>query len=327
MHRLLVLLIAIAAATTVLAEDPSEWTTQLPPFRIADNLYYVGSRDLAAYLVTTPDGNILINANLASSPPQIRASVEKLGFRWADTMILLNSQAHFDHVGGAAEVLRETKARDYVMTGDDAAMRSGGRDDFSHDIEQLRTYTPVAVDRVLQDGDKVTLGGVTLTAHRTAGHTRGCTTWTMEVHGPGEPAGKLRHVVIVGGWAPLPHYQLVDAPGHPTSYPASPTTSARRSLRCTRCPAISSWALTACTSTCFPSCSECLRKARQSSLTQLVIKRRSMRPRPTSRPCTPSNSPLTRTKTRVSRKSPRLRARLHRLLKNPGSECFRNSVA
>ncbi len=219
MHRLLVLLIAIAAATTVLAEDPSEWTTQLPPFRIADNLYYVGSRDLAAYLVTTPDGNILINANLASSPPQIRASVEKLGFRWADTMILLNSQAHFDHVGGAAEVLRETKARDYVMTGDDAAMRSGGRDDFSHDIEQLRTYTPVAVDRVLQDGDKVTLGGVTLTAHRTAGHTRGCTTWTMEVHVPGEPAGKLRHVVIVGGWAPLPHYQLVDAPGHPTSYP------------------------------------------------------------------------------------------------------------
>jgi metallo-beta-lactamase class B len=219
MHRLLVLLIAITAATTVIAEDPSDWTTQLPPFRIADNLYYVGSRDLAAYLVTTPDGNILINANLASSPPQIRASVEKLGFRRADTKILINSQAHFDHVGGAAEVLRETKARDYVMTGDDAAMRSGGRDDFSHDLEQLRAYTPVAVDRVLQDGDKVTLGGVTLTAHRTAGHTRGCTTWTMDVHVPGEPAGKLRHVVIVGGWAPLPHYQLVDAPGHPASYP------------------------------------------------------------------------------------------------------------
>jgi metallo-beta-lactamase class B len=219
MQRLLVLLIAIAAATTALAEDPSDWTTQLPPFRIADNLYYVGSRDLAAYLVTTPDGNILINANLASSPPQIRASVEKLGFRWADTKILLNSQAHFDHVGGAAEVLRETKARDYVMTGDDAAMRSGGRDDFSHDLEQLRAYTPVEVDRVLQDGDKVTLGGVTLTAHRTAGHTRGCTTWTMDVHVPGEPAGKLRNVVIVGGWAPLPHYQLVDAPGHPASYP------------------------------------------------------------------------------------------------------------
>ena len=219
MNRLLILLVAIAAATTVLAEDPSDWTTSPPPFRIADNLYYVGSRDLAAYLVTTPDGNILINANLDTSPPQIRASVEKLGFRWADTKILLNSQAHFDHVGGAAEVVRETMARNYVMTGDDVAMRSGGRDDFAYRIEGLRAYTPVEVDRVLQDGDKITLGGVTLTAHRTAGHSRGCTTWTMDVHVPGEPTGKLRHVVIVGGWAPLPHYQLVDAPGHPASYP------------------------------------------------------------------------------------------------------------
>lgn len=219
MHRLLVLLIAIVAATTVLAENPSDWTTQLPPFRIADNLYYVGSRDLAAYLVTTPAGNILINANLASSPPLIRASVEKLGFRWTDTRILLNSQAHDDHVGGAAEVLRETNARNYVMTGDDAAMRSGGRDDFAFRIEQLPAYTPVRVDRVLQDGDLVTLGGVTLTAHRTAGHSRGCTTWTMDVHIPREPAGKLRHVVIVGGWRALGHYQLVDAPEHPASYP------------------------------------------------------------------------------------------------------------
>lgn len=219
MRRLLLVFVALVGATTAHAGVPSDWTTQVSPFRIADNLYYVGSRDLAAYLVTTPDGNILINANLDSSPPQIRASVEKLGFRWADTKILLNGQAHSDHVGGAAEVLRETKARDYVMTGDDAAMRSGGRDDFAYRIEQLPAYTPVRVDRVLQDGDTVTLGGVTLTAHRTAGHSRGCTTWTMDVHVPGEPAGKLRHVVIVGGWAPLPHYQLVDAPGYPASYP------------------------------------------------------------------------------------------------------------
>lgn len=219
MHRLLILLVAIAAATTAVGEDPSDWTTSLRPFRIADNLYYVGSRDLAAYLVTTSDGNILINANLDTSAPQIRASVEQLGFRWAYTKILLNSQAHFDHVGGAAEVLRETNARNYVMTGDDAAMRSGGRDDFAYRVEGLRAYTPVRVDRVLQDGDTVTLGGVTLTAHRTAGHSRGCTTWTMDVHVPGEPSGKLRHVVIVGGWESLPHYQLVDAPGHAASYP------------------------------------------------------------------------------------------------------------
>src|ERR1700735_4234604 len=100
------------------AKDNPDWTTPLSPFQIADNLYYVGSRDLAAYLIATPAGNILINANLESSPPFISASLEKLGFSWKDTKILLNGQAHSDHMGGAAEVLRETPARDMVMDGD-----------------------------------------------------------------------------------------------------------------------------------------------------------------------------------------------------------------
>jgi metallo-beta-lactamase class B len=101
-------LFALFLALPTCAELNPEWTTALPPFQIADNLYYVGSQDLAAYLVTTRAGNILINANLETSPPQIRASVEKLGFQWADTKILLNSQAHFDHMAGAAQILRET---------------------------------------------------------------------------------------------------------------------------------------------------------------------------------------------------------------------------
>lgn len=101
-------LFALFLALPVLAELNPEWTTPLPPFQIADNLYYVGSRDLAAFHVTTPAGNVLINASLETSPPQIRASVEKLGFQWADTKILLNSQAHFDHMAGAAQILRET---------------------------------------------------------------------------------------------------------------------------------------------------------------------------------------------------------------------------
>src|ERR1700751_2236595 len=87
------------------AQANSDWTTPQKPFRIAGNLYYVGSRDLAAYLVVTSAGNILINANLESSPPQIRASVESLGFRWKDTRILLNSQAHYDHSAGNAELV------------------------------------------------------------------------------------------------------------------------------------------------------------------------------------------------------------------------------
>ncbi|SNT40074.1 metallo-beta-lactamase class B [Granulicella rosea] len=201
------------------AEVKPAWTTPLAPFRIADNLYYVGSQDLAAYLVTTPAGNILINANLPSSPPLIRASVEKLGFRWQDTKILLNSQAHFDHAGGYARVLRETHAQSMAMEYDAGVIRSGGGTDFLLASGSVPRYPAARVDRVLHDGDTVTLGGVTLTAHRTAGHTRGCTTWTMQVHLPGEPADRLRNVVIVGGYTLWSDFKLVDSPGHPASYP------------------------------------------------------------------------------------------------------------
>jgi len=200
------------------AVSPS-WTTPITPFRIADTLYYVGSEDLASYLVVTPKGNILINANLDSSPPQIRASVEKLGFRWSDTRILLNSQAHYDHVGGAAEVVRETHAKNMVMDGDVSVMETGARTDFLSPSPNILRYAPVPVDRILHDGDTVNLGNVTLTAHKTAGHTRGCTTWTMRSHVPGEPAGTMRNIVIVGGVSFWSEYHLVATPGHPVSYP------------------------------------------------------------------------------------------------------------
>jgi metallo-beta-lactamase class B len=220
MRRLPGLIFAIAVVTSVgRAENPADWTTPLAPFQIADNLYYVGSRDLAAYLVTTPKGNILINANLVSSPPQIRASVEKLGFKWSDTKILLNSQAHFDHAAGVAEVLRETHALDEVMDGDVASMESGGRRNFAFGDDITTDFPPAHVDRVLHDGDKVMLGGVVIVAHKTAGHTQGCTTFTLNTHLPGEPVGKVRHVVIVGGWAALPHYRLIDTAATKASYP------------------------------------------------------------------------------------------------------------
>lgn len=215
--RLFCLLLAAFLPLAVAADDNPDWTTPVKPFQIADNLYYVGSRDLAAFLVTTPQGNILINANLPSSPPLIRRSVEQLGFRWADTKILLEGQAHFDHMGGAAEILRETRAKNFVMDGDASVSETGGRTDFAFGPKQQ--FAPAHVNRVLHDGDAVELGGIVLTAHKTAGHTRGCTTWTMRVHVPGEPAGKLRDVVIVGGLAALSNYQLVDKPDKPASYP------------------------------------------------------------------------------------------------------------
>jgi metallo-beta-lactamase class B len=206
-------------ALTARAQTNPEWTTPLPPFQIADNLYYVGSQDLAAYLVTTPAGNILINANLETSPPQIRASVEKLGFQWADTKILLNSQAHFDHVAGAAQILRETGAKNMVMEDDADLVESGGRADFLFGMKAVPAFAPARVDRILKDGDTVELGGVTLTAHKTAGHTRGCTTWTLPVHLPGEPANRLRNVVIVGGVMFWSDFRLLDAGDQKASYP------------------------------------------------------------------------------------------------------------
>lgn len=213
------LVLALLFCLSARAAVNVDWTTPLSPFQIADHLYYVGSRDLAAYLVTTPAGNILINANLESSPTQIRASVERLGFRWRDTKILLNGQAHFDHMAGAARILRETGAKDMVMEGDAEVVLTGGRSDFARVISGLPTFAPARVDRVLRDGNTVSLGGVVLTAHLTGGHTRGCTTWTFETHMPGEPAGRLRKVVIVGGVAALSEYRLVAGPGLPTSYP------------------------------------------------------------------------------------------------------------
>ncbi len=195
------------------------WTTPVAPFQIADNLYYVGSQDLASYLVVTPSGKILINANLISSPPQIRASVEKLGFRWQDIKVLINGQAHDDHMGGAAEVIRETHAKNVVMDGDASVVETGAKTDFLAPSPTVPGFPPAHVDRILHDGDTVSLGGVTLTAHKTAGHTRGCTTWTLRSHLPGDPVGTLRNIVIVGGTSFWSEYHFVATPGHAVSYP------------------------------------------------------------------------------------------------------------
>jgi len=214
-----VLLLLFCSSLLAHAGTNPAWTTPVAPFQIADNLYYVGSQELASYLVVTPQGNILINANLATSPPQIRASVQKLGFRWTDTKILLNSQAHFDHMAGAAQVIRETHAKNMVMDGDASVVETGAKTDFLASSPNIPTFAPVHVDRVLHDEDTVSLGGVILTAHKTAGHTRGCTTWTMRSHLPGEPAGTFRNIVIVGGVSFWSEFHFVATPGHAVSYP------------------------------------------------------------------------------------------------------------
>jgi metallo-beta-lactamase class B len=200
------------AAPRLHAQADPDWTTPIAPFRIAGNLYYVGGKDLASYLIVTPAGDILINSNFQGSVPMIRASVEQLGFKFKDIKILLISHAHSDHDSGSAELLRETGAKYMVMDGDVAVVESGGATDFAY---AKNTYAAAKVNRILHDGDAVKLGGTVLIAHKTAGHTRGCTTWTMQV----KQAGRPLSVVVVGSWNVNPGWRLVDRPGQPASYP------------------------------------------------------------------------------------------------------------
>lgn len=188
------------------AIDTSTWTTPFPPHRIAGNLYYVGSKDLASFLIVTPQGDILINSSLESSPALIKKSVEELGFKFSDVKILLISHAHWDHAAGSAEVKKLTGAKYMVMDADVPVVESGGRKDFRYGRSPEDYYPPAKVDRVLHDGDEVRLGGSVLVAHLTPGHTKGCTTWTMKV----SDGGKTYNVVIVGSPNLNPGYKLVE---------------------------------------------------------------------------------------------------------------------
>lgn len=148
----------------------ADQTTQFPPHKIIGNIYYVGTKTLSSFLIVTPAGNILMDSTYERNVPVIAKSVADLGFKFSDTKILLGNHAHGDHQEGDAAVKQMTGAQVVAMAEDVPAlqaMKPGGKEH--------------PVDRVIHDGDTVTLGGVTLTAHLTAGHTRGCTTWTTTV--------------------------------------------------------------------------------------------------------------------------------------------------
>ncbi len=182
-----------------------DWNKPFPAHKIIGNMYFVGSEQLGSFLITTPQGHILINSDYEETVPVIRAAVEKLGFKFTDIKILLNSHAHPDHTTGDAMVKELTSATVMAMAEDVPALqniRPGGK--------------PHPIDRVLHDGDTVTLGGMTLTAHLTPGHTKGCTTWTLKV----EDGGKSYDVVVVGSVslnaANLGSNPGGDNPGYPT---------------------------------------------------------------------------------------------------------------
>jgi metallo-beta-lactamase class B len=174
---------------------PDDQTTAFPPHKIIGNIYYVGTRSLAAFLIVTPQGNILVNSTYERNVPTIQKSVEQLGFKFSDIKILLGSHAHGDHQEGDALVKQLTGAQVMALAEDVPALRAmkpGGRE---HPI-----------DRVLHDGEAVTLGGTTLVAHLTPGHSRGCTTWTLQA----QDGGKTYDVVIIGSFGTNPGFKLVN---------------------------------------------------------------------------------------------------------------------
>ena len=209
--RLISALASILMANALSAQDPS-WIEPFPPFRIAENLYYVGSKGLANYLITTPQGHILINSDLEANVPLIRASIELLGFKFSDVKVLLISHAHWDHDAGSAKLKELTGAAYMVMDADVSVVESGGRNDFHYASDTSTWYPRTRVDRVLHDGDEVKLGDAVLVAHLTPGHTKGCTTWTLTVR----DGGKTLNAVIIGSPNVNQGYKLVDNAKYPT---------------------------------------------------------------------------------------------------------------
>ena len=157
-----------------------EWTKPYPPFQIAGNLYYVGTYELSSYLIVTPKGNILVNTGVASSGPMIKVNIESLGFKFADTKILLNTQAHFDHMGAMAAIKKATGAKMMVDEGDAPEVEDGDRTDYTVK-GNVSTYTPVKVDRILHNGDLIKLGGMQLTMLHHPGHTKGSCSFLFDV--------------------------------------------------------------------------------------------------------------------------------------------------
>jgi metallo-beta-lactamase class B len=206
-----VLVAIIGSAGDLYAQANADWTEPFPPFKIAGNLYYVGSKGLANYLIATPQGHILINSDLEENVSLIQASVEKLGFKFTDIKILLISHAHWDHNAASDTIKKLTGAKYMVMEADVSVVESGGKTDFQYGAVPTALYAPTKVDRVLQDGDEVKLGGAVLVAHLTPGHTKGCATWTMKA----QEAGKTYNVVIVGSPNVNPGYRLVNNTAYP----------------------------------------------------------------------------------------------------------------
>jgi metallo-beta-lactamase class B len=159
--------VAVHTPTAQTKDQRREWNQPVPPFRIVGNIHYVGAAGVSAFLIESGEGLMLLDGGLPETAAQIAQGIAALGFRVRDVEYLLNSHAHYDHAGGLAELKRRSGGAVVAAAGDAPALRAGGPD-----------MPPVAVDRIVSDGEAVRLGEVSLTANVTPGHTKGCTTWT-----------------------------------------------------------------------------------------------------------------------------------------------------
>ncbi len=190
-------------------ETSRSWNQPREPFRIIGNVYYVGASEIASYLITSSSGHILLDGGFAETSPMIIANIRTLGFQPADVKILLNSQSHFDHAGGLAELKRQTGAKMIASEEDGAVLSRGGRDDFYFGDKMV--FEPVHVDRTIVDREPVSVGNVTMTPVLTPGHTKGCTTWTTTLN----ENGRDLHVVFLCGLTILPNTRLVEKETYP----------------------------------------------------------------------------------------------------------------
>lgn len=183
----------------------NEWNQPFKPFQIIGNIYYVGTNNLACYIIKTRAGLILLDTAMQESAPMIRSNIEALGFKLKDIKIMLSSHAHFDHVAGHAAMKAATGAKVYAMKADVEILESGGQKGF-HPIKPF--YPPVKVDKHLKDRQVVRLGEVEMTAHHTPGHTEGNTAWTMTV----EENGRKYNVVFTCSLSINPGVRMVNNP-------------------------------------------------------------------------------------------------------------------
>ena len=185
-----------------------EWNRPVEPFRVVGNVYYVGASDVSAFLITTPQGHILVDTGFPETVALIDSGVRKLGFRMEDISILLASHAHYDHAGKVAEVKSRTKARFLVNPAEVELFSRGGKGDFA--FGDTYAFPPLKPDGVLRDGGEVRLGGVVVTAHFMPGHTKGCTSYTTTVR-----EGRNSYRVAILGSVSAPGYQLVNNRQYP----------------------------------------------------------------------------------------------------------------